>query len=275
MYVNGALNATGFQSLTPLGNLAPLSIGQFGGNSDRANGLIDEVRISNEARTQAQIQSDMNTPIAGPAPPASDTTKPSVAMTAPAAGALVSGTVAVTANASDNVGVAGVQFTLDGSNLGAEDTSCAVRSFVGLAHRSTNGSHSLAAVARDAAGNRQTASTVTVSVSNDTSSPTAPTNLSATAASSSQVNLSWSCRHGQRRCHRLPRDPQRHHDRDDHGHDVQRHRARAADHVHVFGRRVRRGGEHLGGVGSGERNDSGGHAAATSGERPRRRLPLR
>ena len=39
---------------------------------------------------------------------------------------------------------------------------------------------------------RQTASTVTVTVSNDTSSPTVPTNLAATAASSSQVNLSWS-----------------------------------------------------------------------------------
>ena len=165
-----------FQSLTPLGNLAPLSIGQFGGGSDRANGLIDEVRISNEARTQAQIQSDMNAPIAGPAPPR-DTTKPSVAVTAPAAGAVVSGTVSVTASASDNVGVAGVQFTLDGSNLGAEDTI----SPYGVSWDSrtaTNGSHSLAAVARDAAGNRQTASTVTVTVSNDTSSPTVPTNLS-------------------------------------------------------------------------------------------------
>ena len=35
----------------------------------------------------------------------------------------MSGTVTVTANASDNVGVAGVQFKLDGANLGAEDTS--------------------------------------------------------------------------------------------------------------------------------------------------------
>ena len=103
----------------------------------------------------------------------------------------MSGTVSVTASASDNVGVAGVQFTLDGSNLGAEDTS----SPYGVSWDSrtaTNGSHSLAAVARDAAGNRQTASTVTVTVSNDTSSPTVPTNLSAAAASSSQVNLSWS-----------------------------------------------------------------------------------
>ncbi len=41
----------------------------------------------------------------------------------PAAGASVTGTVAVSANATDNDSVAGVQFKLDGANLGAEDTS--------------------------------------------------------------------------------------------------------------------------------------------------------
>ena len=52
-----------------------------------------------------------------------DTTAPAVTMTAPAAGATVSGTVTVSANASDNTGVAGVQFLLDGAPLGAEDTA--------------------------------------------------------------------------------------------------------------------------------------------------------
>ena len=42
-------------------------------------------------------------------------------VTAP--GGTVSGTVTMTATATDNVGVAGVQFLLDGANLGAEDTS--------------------------------------------------------------------------------------------------------------------------------------------------------
>src|SRR6059036_424217 len=51
-----------------------------------------------------------------------DTTPPSVSITAPVGGASVSATVSVTANASDNVGVAGVQFKLDGANLGVEDT---------------------------------------------------------------------------------------------------------------------------------------------------------
>ncbi len=43
-------------------------------------------------------------------------------MTAPAAGT-VSGTVTVTATATDAVGVAGVQFLLNGSPLGTEDTA--------------------------------------------------------------------------------------------------------------------------------------------------------
>ena len=82
-------------------------------------GLIDEVRIYNRALSAAEIQNDMNTPVAPPGP---DTTAPTVTIGAPAAGP-VSGTVAVSANASDNVGVTSVQFFLDGQPLGAADTT--------------------------------------------------------------------------------------------------------------------------------------------------------
>ena len=53
----------------------------------------------------------------GPAGPP-DTTPPTISMTAPSGGATVSGTVTVSANATDNMGVTGVQFLLDGANLG-------------------------------------------------------------------------------------------------------------------------------------------------------------
>src|SRR5439155_1160074 len=52
-----------------------------------------------------------------------DVAPPTVALTAPAPGASVSGTVTVSATATDNVGVVGVQFKLDGVNLGAEVTT--------------------------------------------------------------------------------------------------------------------------------------------------------
>jgi Concanavalin A-like lectin/glucanases superfamily/Bacterial Ig domain len=94
-----------------------------------------------------------------------DTTAPTVSISAPAAGATVSGSQTVTATASDDVGVAGVQFRLDGNDLGAEDTS----SPYSLSWDTTavaNGTHVLSAVARDGAGNRTTSANVSVTVTN-------------------------------------------------------------------------------------------------------------
>src|SRR4029453_13954430 len=79
---------------------------------------------------------------------------------APAAAATVSTTVNVTANATAGSGtVAGVQFLLDGVNLGAEDTSSpyAVNWDTTAA---TNGTHFLTAVARDTNGGTGTPPTV-------------------------------------------------------------------------------------------------------------------
>src|SRR6185437_9231583 len=86
-----------------------------------------------------------------------DTTPPTVAMSAPANAATVSGAVTVSATASDNVGVVGVQFLLDGANLGAEDTTSPYSVSWNSATVS-NGSHTLSARARDAAGNTSIAS---------------------------------------------------------------------------------------------------------------------
>ena len=96
---------------------------------------------------------------------ATDLTLPTVAVTAPGAGATVAGTVSVTATASDNVGVSGVQFRLDGGNLGAEDTA-APYSVSWNTTSTANGNHTLTAIARDAAGNQRTSAGVTVAVSN-------------------------------------------------------------------------------------------------------------
>jgi glucose/arabinose dehydrogenase len=99
-----------------------------------------------------------------------DTTLPSVALSAPANNAIVAGTaVTVSANASDNVGVAGVQFLLDGAALGVEDTA-APYSMTWNTTTATNASHVLTARARDIAGNVATAAAMNVTVANPASS---------------------------------------------------------------------------------------------------------
>jgi N,N-dimethylformamidase beta subunit-like, C-terminal/Concanavalin A-like lectin/glucanases superfamily/Galactose oxidase-like, Early set domain/Bacterial Ig domain/Glyoxal oxidase N-terminus len=94
-----------------------------------------------------------------------DTTAPTVSIASPTAGTTVTGTVTVSASASDNVGVAGVQFKLDGANLGAEDAASPY-SVNWATTGATNGTHTLTAVARDAAGNTTASTAVTVTVNN-------------------------------------------------------------------------------------------------------------
>src|SRR5258708_36098970 len=77
---------------------------------------------------------------------------PQAAVSAPAAGATVSGGVALSASASDNVGVAGLQFQVDGSPVGAPITFPPYN----LAWDSStvlNGTHTITARASDSAGN--------------------------------------------------------------------------------------------------------------------------
>lgn len=90
-------------------------------------------------------------------------TAPTVSFTAPASGATVSGaSVPVSANASANT--LGVQFKLDGANLGAEDVT--VPYGVNLDTTAlVNGNHTLSAVARNAASLTATA-TETINVQN-------------------------------------------------------------------------------------------------------------
>jgi hypothetical protein len=118
-----------------------------------------------------------------------DGTPPSVSMTAPASGATVSSAVSVTANATDNVGVVGVQFRLDGAMLGAEVLT-GPYAIAWDPATTTNGVHALTAVARDAAGNRTTSASSSVTVNVDYSPPI----LSAVAASAitaSGATISW------------------------------------------------------------------------------------
>jgi galactose oxidase-like protein/concanavalin A-like lectin/glucanase superfamily protein/Big-like domain-containing protein len=94
-----------------------------------------------------------------------DTTPPTVSLTAPAPGTTVVGVVTMSATADDDVGIAGVQFLLDGQSFGAEDTT-APFSIPWSSGLSSNGPHNVAARARDARGNTTTAAPVAVTVAN-------------------------------------------------------------------------------------------------------------
>ena len=102
----------------------------------------------------------------GPADGApTDTTPPTAAVTAPPNGATVGGTVTATATATDDTAVAGVQFKLDGANLGPEDTTAPYATPWNTT-ATTNGAHTLTATARDTSGNTATSAPVGVTVAN-------------------------------------------------------------------------------------------------------------
>jgi hypothetical protein len=77
------------------------------------------------------------------------------------------------------VGVVGVQFKLNGANLGAEDTT-APYSVSWDSTTASNGAYQLTAVARDAAGNTATATAVSVTVNNTAADTTPPAVLAIT-----------------------------------------------------------------------------------------------
>jgi glucose/arabinose dehydrogenase len=163
VYINGVLDNSSSQTFAPAGNTSPLYIGQYGGSADRFDGIIDEVRLYNRALSAAEISLDMNTAITQGQ---TDSTAPSVSITAPLNNATVfGGNVAVTATASDNVGVAGVQFKLDGVNLGLEDVN-APYSMTWDTTAVADGVHTISAVARDTAGNTATSTNAIVTVNN-------------------------------------------------------------------------------------------------------------
>jgi len=103
--------------------------------------------------------------------PQTDTIPPTVALTAPAnfsAGLL--GTISITANASDNVAVASVEFQVDGVAVtGADTTAPYGVSFD--TNTLASGQHVIRARARDTSGNLSTWSTFTVSFGGGRSLP--------------------------------------------------------------------------------------------------------
>jgi hypothetical protein len=164
-------------------------------------GFLVDVRIYSRALSASEVAA-----LYGGTPLSPDTTSPVVSITAPSNNTTISGSVSLSASASDPVvsnqttsGISTVQFKLDGVNLGSALTTPTSGSTysgnwntVGV----SNGSHAITAVATDGAGNTTTSNTVTVTVNNivltpDVTPPTVPAGLTATVVSASQINLTW------------------------------------------------------------------------------------
>lgn len=100
-----------------------------------------------------------------------DGTNPTADVTSPSDGATVSGSVAIEVSASDDQGVASVDFYIDNGLIGSDDT--APYSVTWDTTAIGDGPHAIKAVARDAAGNTGVDDDTTVTVDNGTGGGTA------------------------------------------------------------------------------------------------------
>lgn len=127
------------------------------------DGVAEPVVNAGRAASEADALGDPATP-----PPADAV--PTVAITSPAADAVVSGTVTISGSATDDVGVSDVEVFVDGTSLGPATISEGTWSVAWNTTAVTDGSHTLVATATDTTG--QTAdATRSVTVQNLTEPP--------------------------------------------------------------------------------------------------------
>ena len=115
-----------------------------------------------------------------------DTTAPTVS----ASESGNSGTITLTANASDNVGVTKTEFYIDANLVGTDTSAPYSMSFNSTSL--SNGSHSLVAKAYDAANNVGTSSAISFSINNVIPDTTAPSVSASESGASGTITLSAS-----------------------------------------------------------------------------------
>jgi thermitase len=151
LYVNGSL--VGTDSTTPY-EFSWDSTQSSDGTATLTARAFDEAGNRGDAAANVTVD---NTP------DVTDSTPPTVSIASPTDGATVSGTVTLSARATDNVAVAGLEIAWDGQTLCVStggSASCSVNT------RKLSGSHTISARAEDGAGNAATTSaSVTVASS--------------------------------------------------------------------------------------------------------------
>ncbi len=201
-YVDGVQQGSDQTSAMPTikDSTSNFNVGSVQGPNDLLTGNFDDMRLWNTVRTQSEIALNRSRELAGTTSNlvaywkfnndytdstangntltainspilssdiafVSDETPPSVSITNPVESQSVSGTIALTASSTDNVALAGVQFMINGSNFGVEDTSAAYSVNIDTTTLA-NGTHTVSAVARDTSDNTASSTVVSFTVNN-------------------------------------------------------------------------------------------------------------
>jgi hypothetical protein len=165
----GATSQVNYGTTTSYGQSSPLNSSLVTSHSVILTGLTAstayhfQVKSTDASNNQATSGDFTFTTSAG------QTSGPlTVDIAAPAQGATVGGTIAVTASASDSVTIIGVQYQLDGVTIGPLFRE-APYTFFWDTSLASNGSHSLTALAKDVSGNNATSSPVALTILNTSS----------------------------------------------------------------------------------------------------------
>jgi chitodextrinase len=172
LYIDGALVASGAGAFT--NSSANLLIGSWNGSSEYFKGKIDEVRVYNGALTATEVSLLFNS--VTPSNPTSYTVSVTKSGT---------GTGTVTSTGSINCGTTCSSTGNAGQAVTLTATPAAGSTFAGWSGACTG-----TATTCSFTLNANTAVNAIFNTT-DTSAPTIPANLTATAVSSSQINLSW------------------------------------------------------------------------------------
>ncbi len=155
----------GMISVCPFGKVVT------GGDMESGLWIVDVTNTEQPAPPPTTPPPSTPPPPTSPPPGNDDTTPPVVQVLSPQEDAVVSGSVHVEASASDDVGVVGVQFLVDGSPIGAEATGPTHFHVDWDTTQLADGPVQLTARARDAAGNNDQSPVVHVTIRNGGTSP--------------------------------------------------------------------------------------------------------
>jgi chitodextrinase len=190
LYVNGALDKVISLTLDPsTSNLSPVRIGSnISGGSNYFDGSLDDVRIYNRALSTQEVLDIYNDTGS-----VTDTTPPAISGIASSA---VTSSSATITWITDEVSNSQVEYgtTVSYGSASALNSSLTTSHSLSLSGLSASTLYHYRVKSSDASGNLAISNDQTFITSvqaGDATPPSVPTNLSATAVSSSQINLSW------------------------------------------------------------------------------------